>query len=350
MLTREALEKAGRLHTKVADKFTKMNLNGGHRIMRGHQNSVTSIALSSDDRTAHSASKDGSIIQWDLETGKKVHTYRRCTDSAEGSTEEVLAIAVNTDGNLLASGGRDKFLRVYDIRSNKLLETFKGHKDPISCMAFRRNTNTLYTGSFDRSVKIWNLNEMAYVESLYGHQSNINGVDSYLKEVCTSVGSDRTVRSWQIVQETHLVFRPHNEVRSIDCVKMINEDNFVTGGEDGSISLWSTTKKKPIFTELAAHGPNHFISSLASLYSTDVIASGSGDGKVRIWKADTASRSISQVASADVNGFVNGLAFAKSGKFLLAGVGQEHRLGRWWKNQPARNGIHFIPIPLDLTL
>jgi len=37
--------------------------------------------------------------------------------------------------------------------------------------------------------------------------------------------------------------------------------------------------------------------------------------------------------------------FSNSGRFLLAGIGQEHRLGRWNCIKSAKNGIKFIPLP-----
>ena len=43
-------------------------------------------------------------------------------------------------------------------------------------------------------------------------------------------------------------------------------------------------------------------------------------------------------------GFINALAFSHSGSYLVAGVGQEHRLGRWWKDRTAKNGIAIIPL------
>lgn len=38
-------------------------------------------------------------------------------------------------------------------------------------------------------------------------------------------------------------------------------------------------------------------------------------------------------------GFCNGMAVASSGRFLLAAVGQEPRLGRWARDKVARNGV-----------
>jgi len=44
-------------------------------------------------------------------------------------------------------------------------------------------------------------------------------------------------------------------------------------------------------------------------------------------------------------GFVNSLQFSSKGDFLIAGVGQEHRMGRWWRLKQARNSVCFIPLP-----
>ena len=44
---------------------------------------------------------------------------------------------------------------------------------------------------------------------------------------------------------------------------------------------------------------------------------------------------------------MNALAFAPSGKFLVAAIGQEHRLGRWDRVKAARNGVRIIPLRAD---
>lgn len=43
-------------------------------------------------------------------------------------------------------------------------------------------------------------------------------------------------------------------------------------------------------------------------------------------------------------GFVNSLAFSSDGSTLYAGVGQEHRLGRWWRLKNAKNAVYVIPL------
>ncbi len=44
------------------------------------------------------------------------------------------------------------------------------------------------------------------------------------------------------------------------------------------------------------------------------------------------------------NGFVNGLKFSSDGKYLVAAIGREHRLGRWWSLKEVKNSICIIKL------
>lgn len=66
----------------------------------------------------------------------------------------------------------------------------------------------------------------------YGHQSAITCIDTLARErAITSGGSDRSIRIWKIVEESQLVYNGHSG--SIDIVKLINEENFISAGDDG---------------------------------------------------------------------------------------------------------------------
>ena len=70
-------------------------------------------------------------------------------------------------------------------------------------------------------------------------------------------------------------------------------------------------------------------------------ASGAGDGLVRLWQvADgKVGKVLKELGALPARGFVNSLHIAKSGKFLIAGMGQEPRLGRWARDAAAKNGL-----------
>jgi ribosomal RNA-processing protein 9 len=356
-----------------------------------------------------------------------------------GHFAEVLAVALSSDGQYVVSGGRDRVLRVWDPRSGANIENLVGHKDALTSLIFRAGSHTVYTGSADRTVKLWNLDEMAYIDTLFGHQAEVNAVHALSRERCVTVGRDHTARLWKIPEQTQLVFRANASTGCEDVARMITESWFITGAQNGSLSLWSLSKKKPVCTVAHAHGDGrapfvsitsgaaasapaasspsssssaaapappldearlralaasvgaepdalsggycNWITALAALPNTDLVATGSGDGFIRLWRLldshsmaaagardaardgsdaeDQASdderapvlaskqgfRGMQQVATIPVRGVVNGLEFSADGRLLVAAVGQEHRLGRWWRYAHARNGLVVIPLP-----
>ncbi|KDQ32723.1 hypothetical protein PLEOSDRAFT_1060466 [Pleurotus ostreatus PC15] len=361
-LRQDVLEHSGKVHQFIANSFNFEDPPQSSMKTRGHRLSVTSAVAAESARYLFTSGKEGHIIKWDMTTGKKLATLFKVRSNGKGKgkappagdvkghTDEVLALALSSDGKYLVSGGRDRRVVVWDAEKAEWIKCFTGpmcHRDAVSSLSFRKATHQLYSGSFDRTLKVFDLTPsvMGYVETLYGHQDHVLSVDALRLETCVSVGArDKTARFWKIVDETQLVFRgggrskvremlegglrgdddgedntmdvdgrstkrKGNEAQkfieaSLECIAMIDESTFVSGGDSGyvpkppssasmfqlvcsSISLWSTTKKKPIFTQPLAHGLNEaqsetegviqtprWVTALASLRYSDIFASG----------------------------------------------------------------------------
>ena len=189
-----------------------------------------------------------------------------------------------------------------------------------------------------------------HITSVYCYtlQDYVNAIDCWTQEKPISASNDRTLRIWKVADESHLVLRGHKG--NIDCVSVMTEDTFLSGGQDGHLCLWKDTQKKSMASVPAAHGlesmgvPRWIVSS-ASVKMSDLAASGSYDGYVRLWNArvSSESRALKQVFELPIEGFVNALAMSHN--LIVAGTGQEHRLGRWWHNKGSLNRVVVWRIP-----
>ncbi|XP_012883665.1 PREDICTED: U3 small nucleolar RNA-interacting protein 2 [Dipodomys ordii] len=353
-LKEDVLEQRGRLQKCVAREIQTPD-PAAIRVLRGHQLSITCLVVTPDDSAIFSAAKDCTIIKWSVESGRKLHVIPRAKKGTEGQptghSTHVLCMAISSDGKYLASGDRSKLILIWEAQSCRHLYTFTGHRDAVSGLAFRRGTHQLYSTSHDRSVKVWNVAENSYVETLFGHQDAVAALDALSRECCvTAGGRDGTVRVWKIPEESQLVFYGHQG--SIDCVHLINEEHMVSGADDGSVALWGLSKKRPLALQREAHGIRgepgleqpYWVSSVTALLNTDLVATGSHDSRVRLWQCGEGFRRLDHVCDIPLVGFINSLKFSSTGDFLVAGVGQEHRLGRWWRLKEARNSVCIIPL------
>jgi ribosomal RNA-processing protein 9 len=76
---------------------------------------------------------------------------------------------------------------------------------------------------------------------------------------------------------------------------------------------------------------------------TDFVATGSHDGFLRLWNANAEDRVLNPTASIPIDGFINSIALSK--RMIVVGVGNEHRLGRWWRLNKVKNCVKIIKLP-----
>ncbi|XP_071707263.1 U3 snoRNP-associated protein-like EMB2271 [Rutidosis leptorrhynchoides] len=374
MLQAKQLEDSGRVRKLIASRVPSPKETDKFEVLVKHRQSVTAVVLSEDDTKGFSASKDGYIVQWDVESGKtesyvwpsedvlKSHGAKEPQGGAKKRSKHVLALAVSSDGQYLASGGFDRHIHLWDTRTREHIQAFPGHKGPVSCLTFRQGTAELFSGSYDRTIKIWNADDRSYITTLFGHQSDVLTIDCLRKERVLTVGRDRTMHLWKVPEESQLVFRA--PASSLECCCFINNDEFLSGSDDGSIQHWSVLRKKPLHIVKNAHPsltPNSlhddsekmctsahsWVSSVAVCRGSDLAASGAGNGTVRLWEIESDGKGVRPLFELPLVGYVNSLAFAKSGKFLVAGVGKEPRLGRWGSLPTARHGVAVHQLQLS---
>lgn len=348
-LQEEILQESGKLQKPVADTCTKPQ-ETDFQYFRGHRLPVTAVVVSSDASIMFSASKDCSIIKWNFSDKKKLAVIKGGKKFSPKTNHQsiILALALSSDCKYLASAGNDKNIHIWDAETCNHLHAFRGHRNHVSGLAFRLNTHMLFSSSYDYTVKLWNLDVMGYVETLFGHQNAVLSCDSFVRDRCvTAGGRDNTVRIWKIPEESQLPYHGNNS--SIECVRFINEDYLVSGNDEGMVNIWNVNKKKPIVTIKSAHAPKEgstsqpWISAVGALRNTDLIATGSCDGLIRVWKCTERFIALLPLLEIPVEGFVNDIQFTNNG-YLVAAIGQEHRLGRWSRIKSARNRVMVVKI------
>jgi coronin-1B/1C/6 len=110
------------------------------------------------DNVLASASTDLTIKLWDIEKGQE-------RQEITGHTEIIQSLAWNHNGSLIATTCRDKRIRIFDVRSNKIVQEGSGHQGiKGSRVVWLGDSDRLVTTGFsrmsDRQLNLWDTNNL----------------------------------------------------------------------------------------------------------------------------------------------------------------------------------------------
>ena len=117
------------------------------RSIRG-DSGVLSLAFSPDGNLLATGGFDCKITLWDITTGQKIYNLT-------GHLDRVCSLVFSIDGRFLASGSWDKTIKLWKLNNGQEIRTFTGHSDKVSCIAIAPNNQSIISGSADCTIKIW---------------------------------------------------------------------------------------------------------------------------------------------------------------------------------------------------
>ncbi|KAL0477872.1 U3 small nucleolar RNA-interacting protein [Acrasis kona] len=196
-LKKEALQAQKKIPKNLAAKLSRMQITTTN--YNGHKLPPTCITMSGSS-TCYTGSKDKCLISWDIETGKKNRIIK------QAHSDHILSVAVSSDDKYLASSGRDKMIRIWDVRSPQSTHIFQlsGHFKDVTGVAFQSGTYQLYSSSLDRTVRVWDASQGSFVDTLYGHEGEVSCVDCMYNPRCLTAANDNSLRLWKVFEESQL--------------------------------------------------------------------------------------------------------------------------------------------------
>jgi serine/threonine protein kinase/tetratricopeptide (TPR) repeat protein len=239
-----------------------------------HTTFIMALAFSPDDRLLASGGHDGTVYLWDVSRGTTAVTMR--------VGKPVTAVAFTLDGNrLLIAAGNE--VGIWDIKNGEAISTFIAHEGQVRSLALSPDGKLLATGGTDKLIKLWNTSEWSETARMIGHMEQVNHVVFSTDGThLASASNDKTARIWNM--ETHMA--EGDPIAHPDVVLRVAfspDDKTLALAGHPLVKLWSLTEKRERVTILMGSGEVQFVSQGSELVLASSVWDVSGLPRMTNW-------------------------------------------------------------------
>jgi WD40 repeat protein/serine/threonine protein kinase len=250
--------------------LTFLNANAG---------AMRAAAYSGDGALLAAGGEDGSIILWDT------RTHQPTGITLAGHSGRINSLAFSPDKHILASGSEDGTIRLWDADSGEAIgQALSGHSESVWSVAFSPDGARLASGSEDNTVRLWDTATGAPIgEPLEGHEDFVFSV----------------------------AFSP-------------DEARLASGSADGTVRLWDAATGEPLGAALLGH--TDWVLTVAFDPDGTRLASSGADETIIFWDAQSGAL-LGQEDSRHTN-WVRRIQFSPDGRFFLS-ASQDRSVRLW---------------------
>ncbi len=226
----------------------------------------------------HGAAK-GLCVVWDIKTGERVMTVG-------DELDEVLAADISADQSMVALGGPEKIVRVYNTLTGELAYDCRKHTDWIYSLEFSPDGVLLATTDRSGGLLVWEAHTGREYLTLSGHTAAVTSVSWRIDgNVLASASEDTTIRLWEMENGGQIKsWGAHGG--GVFSVEYTRDGRIVSSGRDRVTKLWdgngTALKDFEAFSDLALQ--------VTHCDETNRVIAGDWTGEVRVWNAVDGTR------------------------------------------------------------
>mmetsp|Transcript_17032 Transcript_17032/g.26580 ORF Transcript_17032/g.26580 Transcript_17032/m.26580 type:complete len:526 (-) Transcript_17032:96-1673(-) len=329
------MSKLSEEHDDLVQRWMELKTNEAERlneINQMHNNAMKEVQKAKAAAAGSAVMAGSNTDLSSFATGKKCDLPKGAKRQITGHKGDVNSICYNVAGNILASGGNDKLIRVWNVRNFQAQSTLSGPVQSVMCVKFSPNeeyilgtsndhsiriwgaqdgrvrhtltghlgkvfagsfsedSKKVVSGSYDRSLKIWDMSRGYCIRTLFGQSSCTDVEFAQLANMLVSAHIDSSLRFWdtRTGNMIHEVSKIHNQ--KITSVSLSPDSRtLLTCSRDGTIKTSDIRTYEPI--KVFAHSDFRAgVDWARACFSSDgrYVAGGGHTGSVFIWDVNTA--------------------------------------------------------------
>ncbi|HEY1586741.1 MAG TPA: WD40 repeat domain-containing protein, partial [Polyangia bacterium] len=298
----------------VADKrgvLATVDLRTQHRAEIGRQNGhILALAVASDGALVATGSEDHMVYLWNL----RDHSMR----AFAGDAGSIFTLHFSPDNRQLASGGSDTTVRVWQLETG-VARVLRGHAASVQSLAYSADGRYLVSTAEDRTARVWETSELFPDVALSGHQNRVVAI-AYSPDGrhLATASDDLTVRLWSLPDGR--IEAVHQAGQGVSALTFSPDGARLAIGGDRAIVVWDVRSgaelsRRELLPETCVWSLRFSADGHRLAAATDVgVIYLISDGELQLLRG--------------AQGTIRVLAFSPDGRTLVSG-GDDHEVSAW---------------------
>jgi len=151
-------------------------------------------------------------------------------------------IALSVDETLVAVGGKDNNIHLYQLSGNNLSETsvLNGHRGALSSVTFSPNGKHLASADWNRDIFVWDLgSKQIVIQGWQFHTARINRINwSADSQRIVSASLDGCIYLWSVAEQSKRIAVKDAHRGGVNDVVFLDENTVASVGQDCTLKTW----------------------------------------------------------------------------------------------------------------
>ncbi|MFL6468854.1 MAG: protein kinase domain-containing protein, partial [Pyrinomonadaceae bacterium] len=196
----------------------------------------------------------------------------------------VESIAFSPNGTMLATGGMDDMIHLWDATTGEKLKTLSGHSGVVWSLEFSPDGKRLLSGSADKTARIWDI-DSGTVQSTLGGEAQPISNPTFSKDGKLIFASDSdSIKSWDADSAKESPRSVKTGETEVLFALSRNGKLFAYRSGVSSIKLIDSSSGR---TTALLKGHGGIVTDIKFSADSKLVLTGSVDGTARLWNADT---------------------------------------------------------------